>query len=419
MRGNVLVLSVSGALGMFCRGMVFPYIPLFILSLGGAPAEIGLVYALGPLGGLIILPIAGYLADHTSRARLIAFTGYFSSALILLYVFAQSWHWVALGRLLQGFAVLQFPASSAIIADSLSPESRGRGIATMTTVSGVLAILAPFAAGLLLDAHGVDTGMRILFAIMAVAYAAGATINLLFIKETRPPEAEEVGARRLSATFKNAYTGIPALLGRFPRTLRALTAITILGFMTNAVAGPFWVVFAKDQIGLSAAQWGFVLLIESALGNVVRIPAGFLADRFGRARFILAALLLCGACVPLFVFATTLGQVMAIRCVVAVTMAFFGPSCGALLADTVPRDIRGRVMAAIGRGSVMIGAASGGTGGPGVGFLTIIPLALASLAGGMLYEWNAASPWGFVLVVSAVALVLTAVFVRDPQKAEV
>ena len=112
MRGNVLVLSISGALGMFCRGMAFPYTPLFILSLGGAPAEIGLIYALGPLGGLIIFPIAGYLADHTSRARLIAFTGYLSSAFIMLIVFAPSWHWVALARLLQGFAVLQFPASS-------------------------------------------------------------------------------------------------------------------------------------------------------------------------------------------------------------------------------------------------------------------------------------------------------------------
>lgn len=151
----------------------------------------------------------------------------------------------------------------------------------------------------------------------------------------------------------------------------------------------------------------------------MRIPAGFLADRYGRARFILAALLLTTAAIPFFVFAQTLAQVMAIRCVVAVAMAFFGPACGALLADVVPRDIRGRVMAAIGRGSVRIGAATGGTGGPGVGFLTIIPLALASLAGGLLYEWHAASPWAFLLVATALALAVTAFFVRDSRQAEV
>ena len=419
MRGNVLVLSISGGLGMFCRSMVFPYTPLFILSLGGQPSDMGTIYGLGPLGGLIVFPIAGYLADHMSKAKLIAFTGYFSSILFLLYIFAQSWHWVAIARSLQGFAVLQFPATSAIVADSLPPESRSRGIATMTTLSGSLAIFAPYVAGVFLDSYGVDAGMRVLYVIMAAAYAIGATINLLFIKETTRPDAEEFKISRLSVTLKKAYIDIPALLGRFPRTLRALAVIIILGFIANSVAGPFWVVYARDLIGLSTAQWGLVLLIESALGNLVRIPAGFLSDRYGRTRFILASLLLSSACVPLFVFAGTLAHVMVIRCIVAVAMAFFGPSCGALLADTTPRDIRGRVMALIGRGSVRIGAASGGTGGPGVGFLTIIPLALASLAGGYLYEWNSAAPWGFFLVVSAIALLLTAVFVRDPKHAEV
>ncbi len=418
MRGNVLVLSISGSLGMFSRSMVFPYAPLFILSLGGEPAEIGIIYALAPLGGLLVFPIAGYLADHTSRAKLIAFTGYFTSTVILLYVFAQSWHLIAIARLIQGFAVLQNPASSALIADSLPPENRGRGIATMMSLSGILAIFAPYVAGVLLDYYGIDFGMRILYAVMAVAYAVGATINLLFIRETTQ-ETEEIKLAALSYTFKRAYIGIPDMLRQFPRTLTALTIVIILGFMANGVASPFWVVYAKDHIGLSSTQWGLVLMIEAALGNIVRIPAGFLSDRHGRAQFILGSLLLCSAFVPLFVFADTLAYVMSIRCVISVATAFFSPACGALLADTIPRGIRGRVMAAIGRGSVRIGAASGGTGGPGVGFLIIIPLAVASLAGGYLYEWHSSSPWGFVLLMSTIAVVLTAVFVRDPKEAEI
>ena len=90
-RGNVLVLTISGSLGMFCRGMVFPYIPLYILTLGGDPAHVGLVYALGPLGGLIVFPIAGHLTDHMDRARLIALTGYFSAAVVLINALAPSW----------------------------------------------------------------------------------------------------------------------------------------------------------------------------------------------------------------------------------------------------------------------------------------------------------------------------------------
>ncbi|MDA0708706.1 MAG: MFS transporter [bacterium] len=419
MRGNVLVLTISGALGMFSRSMAFPFTPLFILSLGGRPVDIGTIFAMGPLGGLLVFPIAGYLADHTSRRKLIAYTGYFSSVALLCFVFAQSWHWIAVARLLQGFAVLQNPASSAIIADSLPPENRGRGMATMMTLSGTLAIFAPYLAGLLLDHYGINFGSRILYAIMALAYAIGATINLLFIQDTSEPEVGEIRLFQMTQNFKRAYTDIPAMLGRFPRTLKALAAIIILCFVANALSGPFWVVYARNHIGLSSAQWGFVLFVEAGLANLVRIPAGFLTDRRGRAPFIFASLLLCSIVIPLFVFANTIAYVMAIRCTIAVAMAFFSPACGALLADTVPRDIRGRVMAAIGRGSAQLGAASGGTGGPGVGFLTIIPMAMASLAGGYLYDWHVASPFGLVLLISVITLFLTGFFVRDPKQAEI
>ena len=151
----------------------------------------------------------------------------------------------------------------------------------------------------------------------------------------------------------------------------------------------------------------------------MRIPAGFLTDKYGRTQFIFASLLLCGAFIPLFVFAQTLAYVVAIRCAITLASTFASPASSALLADIIPRDIRGRVMAAVGRGSVRIGAASGGTGGPSVGFFTIIPIALASLAGGYLYQWHNTSPWAVVFIVTIIAVVITALFIRDPKQAEI
>ncbi len=40
----------------------------------------------------------------------------------------------------------------------------------------------------------------------------------------------------------------------------------------------------------------------------------------------------------------------------------------------------------------MLGAASGGTGGPGMGFLVTLPVMLGSIAGGYLYGHNPAFP---------------------------
>jgi MFS family permease len=105
--------------------------------------------------------------------------------------------------------------------------------------------------------------------------------------------------------------------------------------------------------------------------------------------------------------------------VIALAFVIAIPASSALMADLVPRENRGRVMAALGQGSIMIGMAGGGTGGPAVGFVITIPLMLSSLLGGYLYATNPVYPWFFVLFATALSIALTALFIRDPQRAEV
>jgi MFS family permease len=90
--------------------------------------------------------------------QLIVLANAFSIGIVLMRFVAPSWEVLAVAALLQGLAVLGFPARSALIADSLPPQDRGRGIATMNTISGALAILAPYLAGVIVDAHGPNAG---------------------------------------------------------------------------------------------------------------------------------------------------------------------------------------------------------------------------------------------------------------------
>jgi MFS family permease len=261
-------------------------------------------------------------------------------------------------------------------------------------------------------------GMRVLYGVMMVAYLANAAINGRFLKETSDNSAKPVHANLLQV-FKRAYGSIPSTLRSLPRPTKALAAVVVLGFMANAVAGPFWVVYAAEQIGLSSTEWGLVLLAENSLRTLAYIPAGLVVDRHGRTRAIVGALLLILASMSLFTFAQRFVHVLLIRAAVAVATAFFLPACSALMADTVPRDMRGRVMAAIGRGSVMIGAASGGTGGPGMGFVVTIPVMVTSLLGGYLYAFEPRYPWFFAAAAVAISLSVSALLIRDPRNAEI
>jgi len=199
--------------------------------------------------------------------------------------------------------------------------------------------------------------------------------------------------------------------------------------MVNGVASPFWVVYAVEELGLSATSWGLILMLETAARSLVFIPIGLIVDRWGRTRSLLAALFLALIFYPLFIFAdhpllldwglTAFSIALIIRLVASICIATTITSCTALMADLVPRETRGRVMAALGQGGVMLGAAGGGTGGPATGFMVTIPLMISSLLGGYLYKLDPVYPWYFIAGSMLIALLLLVCFVRDPQRAEV
>jgi MFS family permease len=417
--GNVLIFSITGMLGNLARRMVLPYVSLYILALGGDATQIGLINSLRPLAGLIAFPIAGYLADHAGRVKIIVLANFLSAIVVALYFVAPTWEVIAVGAAVQGFVVLMFPARSALIADSLSPGDRGRGIAAMNTIMSGPAVLAPFVAGVVVDRYGPNGGVRALYGVMVVLYVASGVVHLRYLEETTSTHLRQrLRLSQLPGLLREAYAEIPATLQGLSRPLWALAGVVVLNFMSNAVVSSFWVVYAVEQIGLSSSAWGLVLLIETALQIALFVPAGTLVDRWGRTVSLFVALLLSVVAIPSFVLASSFLSVLLVRAVVAVAFVIAIPACSALMADLVPREKRGRVMAALGQGGIMIGVAGGGTGGPAAGFVVTIPLMLASLAGGYLYTASPTYPWIFVLVATSLSILLTLFFIRDPRRAE-
>ena len=417
MSGNMLVLTVTQVLGMFFRRMVLPYVSLFILAVGGEPVQVGIIDSLRPLAGLLIFPISGYLTDRAGRVKLIALSFYLTALTMLLYVFAPSWEWIALGALLQGFMVFQFPPMSAILADSLDPRNRGVGVATMNTLANGVAMFSPYIAGIVLVLYGNSGGMRILYGFLALSSVVNGTLILRYLKET--VEIDRADTKFDAVTIlKEAYGGIPQLLGNLPRSVKALGIVVGLGFVANGVSSAYWVVYATDVIGLTNIDWGLILLFESVFKTLLTIPCGMLADRYGRSKVLVASMVLSVVSMPSLIFAKSFTHVLLIRLGVGLAGALFFPSSTALMADLVPRELRGRVMSAIGRGSVLIGATGGGTGGPGMGYIYTLPVMAASIVGGLLYSMNAGYPWICLLGTSVLQLLCVVIFVRDPKEAE-
>ncbi len=398
--------------------MVFPYASLYILALGGDAAQIGLIAFLGQLAGLVLLPIAGHITDHADRIRLLVLAGFFSSLFLALIVFAPNWQFIALASLLSGLVVFQFPAYASLIADSLSPESRGQGIGMLNTVSSSLSIFAPYIAGLVIERLSANLGMRILYGIMMGIVLISAFISMRFLKEGSTAQRSPLHLNALVTALKEAYRCIPDLVRQMPRPLKALALVIVLSFMAHAMVGAFWVVYAIERIGLSATEWGLILLVEALVRTVLFMPAGMLVDRWGRTITLVTALVISTLATPLFVLVHGFVAILLVRLLLAIAFVLAIPACMALMADLVPRATRGQMMAAIGQGGIMLGAV-GNPGGPAVGYL-IIPLMMASsLGSGFLYTLNPIYPWIFATVAGVLSIGLAVGYVRDPKQAEV
>jgi MFS family permease len=192
----------------------------------------------------------------------------------------------------------------------------------------------------------------------------------------------------------------------------------MLSFITNGLTGPYWVVYAVEEVGLSAREWGLIMLVEAVLRLGMFLPAGLLVDRWGRTTSLVAALAISALASPLFVVVKGMWAILAVRAVLAVAFTLAIPACTALMADLVPRLLRGQLMAALGQGGIMLGAV-GGAGGPALGYLIIPPMMLASLAGGYIYTFNPALPWLLSAAAGFLGVILAVLFIRDPQEAEV
>ena len=417
MKGNLTVLTIRQTLGMFFRKMVLAYASLFVIAVGGDYSQIGIINSIRPLAGLIMFPIAGYLTDRTSRVKIITIADVFSGVTMLIYVFAPSWEWIAAGALISGFMVFSFPPVSAIMADSIEPHNRGIGVAMMNTISTLVSLLSPVIAATVLGIYGEEFGMRILYGFLGLQALVSAVLVHYRLKETTIPEPMGDMPSMLSI-IKNTYSGVPALLKQISTSVKAVSMVVLLAFLSNGVSSPFWVVYVKEIIGLTNVEWGSILLYESVLRMILTMPAGVLSDRIGRSKTLVISIGFSLISIPMLIFANNFTSVLLIRFGAAVAGAMFIPSSSALISDYTPRSMRGKVMSAVGRGTAMIGAAGGGTGGPGLGYLFVIPVMISSLVGGVLYDMNPVYPWYFVAGATVLQLLCVILFIRDPEVAE-
>jgi len=383
----------------FSTSIVYPFFSLYILALGGTPAQIGIINSLGIIAGMFLYPVGGYIADKMGRVKLVGFSTYAYAISHLFFVFADNWQTVALGQFLSNLFLFYTPAMNALQADSLPPGVRGRGFATIMAIPGSIRIIAPYVGGWIIASFGGgDIGMiRAVRLCWGVAFLVGllvATIRLKFLRETITEDevSDRLSLRELPRIVKESYRSIFESMRWMDSSLRGIVITEIVSSLFVAMTAPFWVVYAKQVVGLEPVQWGTVLLFSGALGIIMAFPLGTLVDRVGPRRMILVA--------------------MGLAPVVIFSYLFSGGFY--LIANLIPRSRRGRLYSLLGERGVMFSYGNFWGGG----FLLFPAAAAGSFIGGYVYEINHAWLWMILPAAVLFNFMLAIIYIKEPERAE-
>jgi MFS family permease len=206
------------------------------------------------------------------------------------------------------------------------------------------------------------------------------------------------------------YKSIKWVLGN----LKGYMYISIFLAFIAAAVQPFYVLFATEVIGLSAYQWGTVLLAAGLSKTLLAITVGSLVDKWGARKCMFIALIFGIPSLLAFTASTGFATTVVIYVLLIISNAFMWIASNVLLADTIPKNTRGRIMAALGQG-VNIGVSGGGYAR---GFILFIPATIGAFFGGYIYDYNPILPWVLQVTILVISIALTYVYIKEPETAQ-
>lgn len=330
------ILLASLAVVALGFGILTPIIPKFAVeNLEMTESEIGLVYSLFAVTFALFMLPAGLWADKVGRKPLIISGILIFAVTTLALAFITDKYQFALLRALEGVgAAMVTPAAFALTVDLVPENKRGVAMGAEGTAQILGGLGGPGLGGLLAGELGfyypfyVAAGLAVLCAAMTV-----------FIRQ--PPTKAAEKKPSLFSMFQSWK--------RNAAENRALWAVTIRGFVMGIVQG-LWnlglILFWYDKLDMTETELGLALTVGMLVMVLATIPFGAMSDRIGRRPLMIVGGTIMVLGLGLNVFITEVWQVFVLVSIEMFGAAMSNPAVGAMLADVMLEQERGRVMGA-------------------------------------------------------------------------
>jgi len=395
--GNLSALALSGAIKAL-GGFVGVYLPLYYVQIGGNPTSLGFLTLMASLVQLFFLSIGGLIADNYGRRRIIVLAAVSGILIPALYALVQDWRIFGLLTVLAAVGAISSPATRATVADSIPPAKRTTGIAALQVVSSLPSVISPSVGGWLMLQYGLETGFRI-GCIYAGVFAFIAIIPLLvMLKET----SRTLNIENTGLTLRNTiHEFVRPPLSNLPQSLKVLVASYALVAFANGAVSQYYILYASRVAEITAFDWGAVVSLQFLLASVLKIPGGWLSDRFGKKKVMVFSLLTTIPMILIFTLSQSFLQVAVSALLLVAAGIYYAPAHEALQADLTPGSTRGRISALWDQSNA-------------------IALGVGALVGGFAFEsLGPAVPFYIFALAEFGALIMLITMVKEPKVREV
>lgn len=392
---NLRVLVTRNFLSGFRINMMRAIWQPFVLHLGASMPLLGLLEAIGGFGGIVstaMLPIGGWLSDRRGRKPFVVMSSVFAVAAISTFVLAgrvERWRLLLPGVVVLGLTAIARPAADSLVAESATPDARGRAFGLVGTAFAASGIFAPTLGGFLANRYGFLT------TLLAGAVLELATLSLIAIalSETLPSEDRTTLRASELLTFLRRIITPPARL----RSFYIAVTIDMFAFGTGAHILPGLLTktyhFTPFQLGLMSS-------VSSATWAISQLFFGRQVDKRGCVPFLILSEAIGVVVTGGWLVAKSFEAFIALQVLWGLLPATWVPAFMAWIANSVPESQRAEE---IGR----LGAFRG---------LLSFP---APYVGGLLYEAiGFRGPILANLIGAAIVIVLLWLFVGEPKSCQ-
>ena len=309
-----------------CRSMYyisFPFsfmifiLPFYARSFGASPIQIGLLYSIFALMGILMRPLVGKYIDKKGRkgAYLLGLTFY--CLVQLLWMMASGYWIILIARVLQSIAsAFLWISADAMVADLTKDKKYATGYGQLLQSSNRGDFIGCCIGFTLLFNFYSKNVYQIIFGVFLALSLYGLYLGLKNLEETRGEIKDLIEED-------------------FDMTSQFKVYLTIMGLLAlvNSMLSPIFLIYLKENIGAELVLLSIAYIPGEILANLLYGKIGELSDSYGKKKFMIGGLILSSILVFIIPSVKTIGLFAIINTLFALSRIMIGPAQKAIISD--------------------------------------------------------------------------------------